>query len=82
VEYYNLDAILSVGYRVNSKKGTQFSGSIPIICSKFLCLYSPQEIKIKFIINSSLIDGFLIAEKNTLGTNNKNKFKISNWQKN
>lgn len=24
VEYYNLDAILSVGYRVNSKQGTQF----------------------------------------------------------
>lgn len=24
VEYYNLDAILSVGYRVNSKHGTQF----------------------------------------------------------
>ena len=24
VEYFNLDAILSVGYRVNSKKGTQF----------------------------------------------------------
>ncbi len=24
VDYYNLDAILSVGYRVNSKKGTQF----------------------------------------------------------
>ena len=24
VYYYNLDAILSVGYRVNSKKGTQF----------------------------------------------------------
>lgn len=24
VEYYNLDAILSVGYRVNSKTGTQF----------------------------------------------------------
>jgi Virulence protein RhuM family len=24
VEYYNLDAILSVGYRVNSKRGTQF----------------------------------------------------------
>ena len=24
IEYYNLDAILSVGYRVNSKKGTQF----------------------------------------------------------
>ena len=24
VEYYNLDAILSIGYRVNSKKGTQF----------------------------------------------------------
>ena len=25
IEYYNLDAIISVGYRVNSKKGTQFS---------------------------------------------------------
>jgi hypothetical protein len=24
VEYYNLDAILSVGYRVNSKQGTRF----------------------------------------------------------
>lgn len=24
VKYYNLDAILSVGYRVNSKRGTQF----------------------------------------------------------
>ena len=24
IEYYNLDAILSVGYRVNSKKGTEF----------------------------------------------------------
>jgi hypothetical protein len=24
VEYYNLDAILFVGYRVNSKRGTQF----------------------------------------------------------
>ena len=24
VDYFNLDAILSVGYRVNSKRGTQF----------------------------------------------------------
>ena len=24
IEYYYLDAILSVGYRVNSKRGTQF----------------------------------------------------------
>ena len=24
VEYYNLDAVISVGYRVNSKRGTQF----------------------------------------------------------
>jgi hypothetical protein len=24
VEYYNPDAIISVGYRVNSKRGTQF----------------------------------------------------------
>lgn len=27
VEYFNLDAVLSVGYRVNSKRGTQFSPS-------------------------------------------------------
>ena len=25
VDYYNLDVIISVGYRVNSKRGTQFS---------------------------------------------------------
>ncbi len=24
IEFYNLDAIISVGYRVNSKRGTQF----------------------------------------------------------
>ena len=24
VDYYNLDAIISVGYRVNSRRGTQF----------------------------------------------------------
>ena len=24
ISYYNLDAIISVGYRVNSKRGTQF----------------------------------------------------------
>ncbi len=24
IDFYNLDAIISVGYRVNSKKGTQF----------------------------------------------------------
>lgn len=24
VDYYNLDAIISIGYRVNSKRGTQF----------------------------------------------------------
>ena len=24
IEYYNLDAIISVGYRVNSKRGTEF----------------------------------------------------------
>lgn len=24
IEFYNLDAILSIGYRVNSKRGTQF----------------------------------------------------------
>ncbi len=32
VEYFNLDAIISVGYRVNSKRGTQFrQWAIPFV---------------------------------------------------
>ena len=34
VEYFNLDAIISVGYRVNSKQGTRFR-----LCCCYLCLY-------------------------------------------
>jgi len=30
VEHYNLDAIISVGYRVNSKRGTQFAFGVPL----------------------------------------------------
>lgn len=29
IKFYNLDAIISVGYRVNSKKGTQFLSGQP-----------------------------------------------------
>ena len=28
IDYYNLDAILSVGYRVNSKRATQFANGL------------------------------------------------------
>lgn len=40
VEYYNLDAILSVGYRVNSKQGTQLQSNP-----------SDKELMIKLICN-------------------------------
>lgn len=45
VEYYNLDMIISVGYRVKSKRGTQFriwaTGILKNICGKgLLCMMS------------------------------------------
>ena len=38
-EFYNLDAIISVGYRVNSKKATEFMGNknIKFIYDKRIC---------------------------------------------
>jgi hypothetical protein len=48
VEYYNLDAILSVGYRVNSKQATQFR----IWATKRLKDYLVQG----YAINDNIID--------------------------
>lgn len=36
IDYYNLDAILSVGYRVNSKRGTQFRKWASLILKDYL----------------------------------------------
>lgn len=36
VDYYNLDAILSVGYRVNSKRGTQFRKWASLVLKDYL----------------------------------------------
>jgi len=33
VDYYNLDMIISIGYRVNSKTGTQFALGLPRYCT-------------------------------------------------
>ncbi len=41
VDYYNLDAIISVGYRVNSKRGTQFRiWATTILKDHLVCGYS------------------------------------------
>ncbi len=37
VGFYNLDAILSVGYRVNSKRGTQSASGSPGPCTTTCC---------------------------------------------
>jgi hypothetical protein len=48
IEYYNLDAILSVGYRVNSKRGTQFRiWATRILRDHILKGYSVNERRLK-----------------------------------
>jgi len=51
VEYYNLDAILSVGYRVNSRRGTQFRQ------------WATQRLK-EYFIDGYTINQKLLTEKN------------------
>jgi hypothetical protein len=52
VEYYNLDAIISVGYRVNSAKATQYSSAFcPINCNAFQTVTNP----IKNLLIQSLV---------------------------
>ena len=48
IEYYNLDAIISIGYRVNSKKGTQFRIWASNILKQYLVQgYALNEQKLK-----------------------------------
>lgn len=51
VEHYNLDVIISVGYRVKSKRGTQFR----IWATQRLREYLVQVDIIKYIYNSSFL---------------------------
>ena len=50
-KYYNLDAILSVGYRVNSKKGTQFR------------IWATQLLK-SYLIEGYVINEKILKERN------------------
>lgn len=47
VEYFNLDAIISVGYRVNSKRGTQFR----------ICIWATQ------VLRQHLVEGYTVNRK-------------------
>lgn len=48
VEYFNLDAIISVGYRVNSKRGTQFRiWATNVLRDHFLKGYTANERRLK-----------------------------------
>ena len=50
VEFYNLDLILSVGYRVNSKQGTQFR------------IWATQRFK-DYLVQGYAINGRRLAQK-------------------
>lgn len=73
VEYYNLDAILSVGYRVNSKKATQFRIWATGVLREYLKNgYALQESKLSK--NPESIEG--LQETLSLITSNKYKGKL------
>jgi hypothetical protein len=73
VEYYNLDVILSVGYRVNSKKATQFRIWATGVLREYLKNgYSLQEYKLKKSPES--IEG--LQESLALITSNKYKGRL------
>ncbi len=56
VEYFNLDAILSVGYRVNSKRGTEF---------RRYCTYLHIRFNYRTLPNESLVAlALLVAQSN------------------
>lgn len=54
VEYFNLDAIISVGYRVNSKRGTQFRQWSSKVLKEYL--------QKGYTINKSILDNLKIKE--------------------
>lgn len=48
IEYYNLDAIISVGYRVNSKSGTEFRiWATNVLKQHIVQGYTPNEKRLK-----------------------------------
>lgn len=68
VKYYNLDAIIAVGYRVNSKKATQFRIWATGVLREYLKNgYALQEYKLKK--NPELIEG--LQDTLALITSNK-----------
>lgn len=54
VEYFNLDAIISVGYRVNSKRGTQFR--------QWSSRILKEHLQKGYTINKSILDNLKIKE--------------------
>lgn len=78
VEFYNLDAILSVGYRVNSKKGTQFRKWATAILNEYLVKgYALNESKISKEKIQELQETINFLSKNLL----KQAFTEDNSQK-
>ena len=66
VEYFNLDAILSVGYRVNSKRGTQFRiWATSVLRDYLLRGYSVNERRLKEL-NQAIRLIADVAERRTL----------------
>jgi prophage maintenance system killer protein len=66
VEFYNLDAILSVGYRVNSKRGTQFRiWATRVLHEHILRGYSVNERRLKEL-NQAIRLIADVAERRTL----------------
>ena len=68
VEYYNLDAIISVGYRVNSKRGTQFRiWATNVLRDHILRGYSANERRLKELNQAIRLIGS-VAERKALGS--------------
>jgi hypothetical protein len=66
IEFYNLDAILSVGYRVNSKRGTQFRiWATKVLREHILRGYSVNERRLKEL-NQAIRLIADVAERRTL----------------
>jgi len=68
VEYYNLDAIISVGYRVNSKRGTQFRiWATNVLRDHVLRGYSANERRLKELNQAIRLIGS-VAERKALSS--------------
>jgi len=68
VEYYSLDAIISVGYRVNSKRGTQFRiWATNVLKNHLLRGYSANERRLKELNQAIRLIGS-VAERKALSS--------------